>query len=741
MGLPKSRVWAEKLEISLEPDIEYTFNGTLNSTGNASPAELTGEHIFVGTDTTPDEPVTAMRATYTTGPKEGTQAILLSPNLGYGLKLDIPIKGNSFTISFDVSYSIISSNNNNCPTTIFFVNDTGVQQQWISIGEGWHTSLKNIPAIWGRDSVEDRWYDVIPENSCISLNKFVNVTVVFNGGFSNLYLNGNLVASGEMPKIFNEKTEVYVGVNAWDKIVNASIANVKFYEKALNENQVNSITNAITLTQNQSKPLNFGTSGTNLSEDQVSIVSQDESVAKVTLGNVGVINSTGNNPLQTLFGAATITGIAPGETQVTLTYPGVKKTIIVTVTEKQQIDNIEYTIPEGFEETVYRANYLCDSSMMEPVLSNLISTDGTPGRIYLDQLNDSLFNEGVGAWEAAQSLRLAIDDPSGLGDKIISIQDMYTGLVFQTLQACSEVNAYSSLAEAANDIDDFMETYSNVLKADYNIDMIEADGIEKYKNLSFAEKGKLNQKLQEAFQESFPVEVVSDAFNVFSRGMEFFDSLESYMEYIYTGVQLMSMTDSMKTVVQELYNQCPDSNTMLKYALSDCVDTMNASTAEFMAKAATKEFQAVGWQTISYFMDEFWGVTSDVLMQYCPGAALLVCAANGATMFSNALFSTDDTVDSYYKMRIMTEIENLAYFTYRSLKDRFQGNHSRENAETLLSCAEFIFSVLDTDCIEAQNFAMVIDNAAISKIAEFFGCGKSAEEIEAEFSIFRSRYD
>ncbi len=48
-----------------EADVEYSFNGTLDATGDAAAAELTGNKVYVGTDTTPAEPVTAEEATFT----------------------------------------------------------------------------------------------------------------------------------------------------------------------------------------------------------------------------------------------------------------------------------------------------------------------------------------------------------------------------------------------------------------------------------------------------------------------------------------------------------------------------------------------------------------------------------------------------------------------------------------------------------------------------------------------------
>lgn len=221
-----------------EADVEYSFNGTLDATGDAAAAELTGNKVYVGTDTTPAEPVTAEEATFTAGPEEGTQAVQLSPSLGYGLKLDIPVTDSTFTMSFDVSYAALSTNS----ATMLIANDT-LDQYWSSIGQGWKTTIEETPMIWSRDQAGNQWMDLVSSNAGMALDEFATVTAVFDNGNGSLYVNGTLVGTGNVPSAYGEGTEVYLGVNAWDAIPSASIANVQFYDEALNAAQVAYVVN------------------------------------------------------------------------------------------------------------------------------------------------------------------------------------------------------------------------------------------------------------------------------------------------------------------------------------------------------------------------------------------------------------------------------------------------------------------------------------------------------------------
>lgn len=222
-----------------EVDVEYSFNGTLDATtGDAAAAELTGNKVYVGTDTTPAEPVTADEATFTAGPEEGIQAVQLSPTLGYGLKLDLPVTDNTFTVSFDVSYAALSTSS----ATMLIANDT-LDQYWSSIGQGWKTTIEETPMIWSRDQASDQWMDLVSSNAGMALDEFATITAVFDNGTGYLYVNGTLVGTGLVPTGYGADTEVYLGVNAWDAIPSASIANVQFYDEALVAQQVAYVVN------------------------------------------------------------------------------------------------------------------------------------------------------------------------------------------------------------------------------------------------------------------------------------------------------------------------------------------------------------------------------------------------------------------------------------------------------------------------------------------------------------------
>ena len=538
-----------------------------------------------------------------------------------------------------------------------------------------------------------------------------------------------------------EWNTIYIGNNNSD-LTNATIhfnSTGPSDDGSDNDSETTILTEALTLTEGDSEMITFSATGTNLSEDQVRVTSQDESVAQVSLDKVWVMNLYDT---EYFLGTFYISGISPGETQVILTYPGTEKTITVTVEEY-----IDPTDPADFNESTYRANQLLEpdriaNSRMEEVLGDIQSVEGTPSRLFLSRLSDSNFSAGVTAWESLGSLELAVSGPSGFVDKTVKTQDLYTAMILQCLKVSSGVNFTNTLKNANKAESTILQQFVNILKTEYNLDIV-GDMIDRpgYESLTSAQKASINEELQKLFEKEFPVTIVTNTFKTFNQGMELFETLEDYIEYIYTGVQLMSLSDSMKTVLSEMLDQCPASNTMLRLALTDCVEIMNEGPEEFMARAAGRVFTNVGWKSAKYLMEEFWGSIYSYAQKSVPALSYLMVGYETGKIVSNTLFSTDNTITAYYNMRIMTEIESVAYNTYRSLASNYCNSNAIEDAQALLSCSDFIFQVFDSDCVEANDFVNVLDQSAVNKICEFFGCTNNYDSLKSAIETERDYND
>ena len=177
-------------------------------------------------------------------------------------------------MSFDVSYAALSTNS----ATMLIANDT-LDQYWSSIGQGWKTSITDVPMIWSRDQANDQWMDLTSSNAGMALDEYATITAVFDNGTGYLYVNGNLVGTGNVPTAYGEGTEVYLGVNAWDAIPSVSIANVEFYNDALNAAQVDYIVNDTEIVYDETEAVITPITGDKLAEVQATVAEASDMVS------------------------------------------------------------------------------------------------------------------------------------------------------------------------------------------------------------------------------------------------------------------------------------------------------------------------------------------------------------------------------------------------------------------------------------------------------------------------------
>lgn len=502
------------------------------------------------------------------------------------------------------------------------------------------------------------------------------------------------------------------------------------------------ITSFVSLEQDTGKQMFLSASGRNLSEDQVTLTSRDEGVVSAQLQSVQVVSSAGENPLQTLVVSVYLTANGLGQAQVQVSYPGGQQIIQVTVTESQAPE-----VPADFDEATYHADHLLDTTTpgnwsMEDTLGYLTSPLGTPSRIFLTGLEDGLFEEAVLAWEGLDDLSLAVNDPTGLMDKEVKVQDLYSAMILQSLRASFEIGLADSMADSLSTQQSVLGQITNLLQTKYNIKMLgNKMDPSTYAGLSLELKMEINEDIQQTFAENYPLTAATDVFKGFNLGIEVFDTVEDYVEYIYNGATLIALSDSAKAALQEMYRQCPASNYTLKLALQDCIQIMNSGTEEFLLDAAARSMQSVGWQTAKYLVGELWGTVMDLAQKTLPGVGYLVLAYDGAKLLTNGLFNTDATITSYYKMRIMTELEEVSSAAYRSLASQYRQSGSAVDAQTLLSCGEILFQIMDSDCVEADGFVGALDEAGITSIAKLFGCENNYDAVRASIEEIRKSND
>lgn len=360
----------------------------------------------------------------------------------------------------------------------------------------------------------------------------------------------------------------------------------------------------------------------------------------------------------------------------------------------------------AFQLETYRADYLLDGDGAD-VLERTMNGN-SPTRILVDALqNDSHFADAAATWETMNMLLSAVNNPATATDILVERQDLYAALTLQILQAATEVGFADSLESALTMPKSILSNFASACKTKYEIDILED-----YKGLTDAQLSETMAELKRTFSETFPFTLVNQTFSAFSQEMKVFDNLESYIEYLYSGMALMEMSDSLKAVVREMYARCPASQVYLKLALADCVDILDSSTEEFLTRAAGRFFAASGVQSAQFLVGEFWNTVTNTIQTAYPALGYLMVGCQVGKLLSNALFSTDSTVVAYNSMLALLEIEDLAGTTYRAMEENYRQSGSQEDAAVLLSAADILFQVMDSDCLAAYEFVDVLASSA-----------------------------
>lgn len=216
------------------PDVYYDFNGDLSA--------LTSVNSLGGEENAPAQIATE---TGKSG-KDGDKALSFGGSGSGGVILDKAPESRQYTISFDVKLNqstkytpfILMADYYEDQTTAKIL-DTDAK--WVSIApQGWQETLTSGPMIWSRDVVGgNSWNDLYSaNNNTMKLGEWQNITVTANGASGAIYVDGALVASGNIADVIDGTTKLFIGVNFWDTPLNGAVDNIKIYNRTLNDTEV-----------------------------------------------------------------------------------------------------------------------------------------------------------------------------------------------------------------------------------------------------------------------------------------------------------------------------------------------------------------------------------------------------------------------------------------------------------------------------------------------------------------------
>lgn len=207
-------------------------------------------------------------------------------------------------------------------------------------------------------------------------------------------------------------------------------------------------------------------------------------------------------------------------------------------------------------------------------------------------------------------------------------------------------------------------------------------------------------------------------------------SVIEYCEKITNLEEISNLDQYVYAVLEQLDNECPETNLALKAAISEvkavCKDSFNKTMVEIIDMAA-QGTTVVAEEGIKLL----W---SDAIVAISPsiGTGFLLGQLIG-TGLSNFLFSTDSTIEKYYVMESLVEFENTMISQVKQAAKNYLSYESNENAKLFLTSLKMLIGAYSLSADYAGDYVEVTKTEGLlNGIKSIFGFGNE-QEFEAYY--------
>ena len=390
---------------------------------------------------------------------------------------------------------------------------------------------------------------------------------------------------------------------------------------------------------------------------------------------------------------------------------------------------------ENFNIATYRANRLVNPSYPDYVDSRAVRDElskETPSSIIVKALQDSGFDEGFELWNGVQTAFDSINDPTKLEGYVLKPRDMYMAIIVNAVEKDSTVD-YGEVekAKVTRSISKYMSAVDSMAKAEFQMDII--SNTDNYRNLTSEQKEALYAFTMDWFKHETPIwSGAQKLMSTLSNILDLAASVGDCYTYAANCFTFINTTESMKSVLRELYSDSlQNGNSHMQSALSECIDIINSSKEEAILKIIDGEISLAGWGASKFLIKEFlWKEVMKEVYSLCPAMAVLMVAFKASTAVSNALFKTDELSSQYLQLQMVLDMERVSDITYSRLYNKFLGDRTTENAETLLSALDMQFALRAEDCVSASKMVSIVNDSMLHKIMSWFSKNNLDDTLE-----------
>ncbi len=376
-----------------------------------------------------------------------------------------------------------------------------------------------------------------------------------------------------------------------------------------------------------------------------------------------------------------------------------------------------------FCENMYRADRLLCTGTPEAEQLAWLTNVETPCGMMRSVLADTGFADTAAAWKTLTTIWDAVDDPSSLAETLsFSEKDMYSAIILNALSASVEIGYADQCKEITALSKATTSSIADLMYSAYNLDILSKQS---FQALPPDRQAKLIEMIPETFEKVKQPDLTSINKVLSNWDMLFksADCLETLIERICTYYKFCEMSESMKVVLEDLYDTAVKNGAKreLQLAIKDCINIFNVASADMEELLFTEYFVTIGGRFgLSLCFDKLWDCVKAKASVALPHLAVLLAAYKGGKLISNLLFSSDSLVEHYYTMLATLEFESLAKETFNSMKQAYLNDKNEDTAAALLSATDLLYTLFAEDCDKAYAYCDTVDNAVASKIAHIW---------------------
>lgn len=371
---------------------------------------------------------------------------------------------------------------------------------------------------------------------------------------------------------------------------------------------------------------------------------------------------------------------------------------------------------DDFDYYLYKADMFADGETRSGINVDQLVEARHPSQILIDDLNkdSNSFEKKVNAWKALHF----VTDPGKIAEGAIDEKGYYTAIILSAFKAESTSIKFvdKSIQEGWAETNNLISQIKNVAESADNIDNGYFQKSTKLSSMTSSEKALLEKEMKDYFAKNHPL--ITDSATVFGLikdTIKTANTVGDAVSLLVSYVQVAEMGSNMKAVLIDLRDRCPDNNKPLKMALDECA----LASEDFESAVLAMNCNVVlGLSTdvLSTMITEGW----KALLSSCVYSKAFLVGAEAGTIIgdsiANTMFSTDETVEQYEKMKCITEFIHLLRASVYGMEFNYTQNRTDENALNYFASVDVMKQSLTLSCDIAKKFGDIqYNNTAFGK--------------------------